>query len=130
MERSRGHRKRSLWGARDIGLARLFFGALGAPAAWALHFNLVYFLDALFCTTGRTGITLAVAIATLTLGAVAVVAGIVAYRGWRDRRGIETPSAGTVRLLLAMGAIGAVLFTALIVAEGLAPFFVPACAAP
>lgn len=67
-------------------------------------------------------------IATLALGAVSVASGVVAWRAWRGRRDREeTASSGTVHLLLVMGMLGAVLFTLIIVAEGLPPLFVPPC---
>jgi small-conductance mechanosensitive channel len=132
-ETSRGRWRRPLMGEHEIGVPTLLFAFLGAPVAWAVHFLVIYFLVALFCTTGWQGAGLAVAVATVAFAAVSVAAGVVAYRRWRERRdgqswdGAAAEPGGWGTFFLVMGMFGAVLFSALIVAEALPPLFVPTC---
>lgn len=58
---------------------RLWFGTLGAAAAWFVHLVVVYVLVPVTCALG--GMTLMVA-ASIVLGGVAVAAGYVAWRSW------------------------------------------------
>ncbi len=121
-------------GEHDIGISVLLFAFLGSPLAWAVHFNLIYLLVALFCTTGWRGAPAAVGIATVVFLAISAAAGVVAYRQWRAHargtRGWDTALAetsGRVSFLLLIGMISAVLFTTLILFEGVPIFFVPPC---
>lgn len=132
-ETSRGHWRRALMGEHEIGVGVLLFAFLGAPAAWSVHFLVIYFLVALFCTTGWSGVTAAVWIATVPLLAVSAASGWVAFRRWSERRegqGFAAATAapgGWATFLLIMGMLGAVLFTALIAAEALPVLFAPPC---
>ena len=51
-------------GAQDIPLRVLLFASLGPGVAWALHFNVVYLLTAMFCSMNRTGADVFIYIAT------------------------------------------------------------------
>jgi small-conductance mechanosensitive channel len=130
---SRGHWRRALMGEHEIGIPVLLFAFLGSPVAWSLHFLLIYFLVALFCTAGWSGVAAAVWIATVPFLAVSAASGVVAFRRWRERRegqAWDTATAapgGWATLLLVMGMLGAVLFTALIAAEALPVLFVAPC---
>ena len=131
---SRGHWRRALTGEHEIGVPLLLFAFLGPPVAWSLHFLLIYFLVALFCTTGWSGAAVSVGVATVPFAAISVAAGVVSYRRWRERRegqawdraAAEPGGWGT--FFLVMGMFGAVLFTVMIVAEAVPVLFVPTCA--
>ncbi len=134
VETSRFDWRRSLVGEHDIGVPVLLFAFLGSALAWAVHFNLIYFLVALFCTTGWRGGAAAVGIATVVFFAISVAAGVVAYRQWRAHaRGTRSwdtalaETSGRVSFLLLIGMISAMLFTLLILFEGVPIFFVPTC---
>lgn len=121
-------------GEHEVGLPALLFCLLGPPLAWTLHFLVIYFLVALYCTTGRSSVVVETGIATVLAGGASVWAGVVGFRGWRRHRGREPLlaalsgqiDAGT--FLLIMGILGAAYFTVLIVLEALPPLFVPTCA--
>lgn len=124
--------RRPLMGEHEIGLATLLFVLLGPPLAWTLHFLVSYFIVALFCTSGWSGVGMAVGVTTVLLTPVSAAAGVLAYRIWRQReyRGWRSSVAepgGWARFFLIMGMLGAVMFTGLIVLEAIPPLFVPPC---
>lgn len=121
-------------GEPRVGISTLVFGFLGSAVAWTVHFNLVYFLNTLFCTAGWRGADLVVLLSAVPFGGISAASGLVAYRKWRDLRGAGSweeglaDSGGRSGALLMMGVAGSVLFTLLIVLESLAPIYVPTCA--
>jgi hypothetical protein len=128
-----GGRPRTGEGGR-VGVPKLVFGILGSAVAWAVHFNLIYFLNTLFCTAGWRGADLAVLLSAVPFAGFSAAAGIVAYRRWREvgggggwENGLADPGS-RIGGLFAMGAAGSVLFTVLIGMQSLAPLFVPTCA--
>lgn len=126
--------RRALLGEHEAGVATLLFVLLGPALAWTLHFLVIYFLVALYCTTGRRDVTVEILIATGVFAVVSAAAGWLGVRVWRresDQGWAEavTGEAGWSSFLLIMGVLSSVLFTLLIVLEGLPPLFVPACAA-
>lgn len=120
-------------GAQDVPLRILLFASLGPGVSWGIHLNLVYFLTALYCSTGRSGADIATYIATAVLLAVALIAGWVALRNWR-RLGkgwslmdaVSGTSARTA-LLLFIGMASSILFGLVILVEGMVPMFVRSC---
>ena len=120
-------------GAQDIPLRVLLFASLGPGVAWGLHFNLVYFLTALYCSMGRTGADVPIYISTGVLMLVALLAGWTALRNWRRLgKGARLTDAergpmGRTTLLLFIGMASSVLFSLIILVEGLAPLFLPPC---
>lgn len=133
VETGRGHWKRPLLGEHEIGAGKLLVAFLGPPLAWGLHFLTIYFLVALFCTTGWRGAGLSIALATALFAALCAGAGLVAFRRWRERHERQswvaalTEAEGWDTFFLIMGVLGAVLFTALIIVEALPPLFFPIC---
>ncbi|HEX6939391.1 MAG TPA: hypothetical protein VF158_08265 [Longimicrobiales bacterium] len=117
-----------------VGIPTLLFGFLGSAITWIVHFNLVYFLNTLFCTAGWRGGDLVVFLSAVPFAAISAASGIVAHRRRRALRGAATweaglaDSGGRSGALLMMGVAGSVLFTLLIVLESLAPIYVPPCA--
>lgn len=110
-------------------VARLLFAFLGAPVLWAIHLGASYFLVTLDCATAWDGAAWAVAAATALCAAASIGAGRTA---WRLRR--PTPAAesdpderGWIGFLGVAGVGGSVLFTAVIVLEGMAPYMVGMC---
>lgn len=131
--RSDATEERAGRGARPVRVSLLIFGLLGSAVAWIVHFNLVYFLNTLFCTAGWRGGDLVVFLSAIPFGAVSAASGLVAYRRWRELRGHGSwedgvaDSGGRSGVLLMMGVAGSVLFTLLIVLESFAPIYVPTC---
>jgi hypothetical protein len=120
-------------GAHEVPLGRLLFASLGAPVSWGLHLLLSYFLNALFCTTGRAGGDLAIYAVTAVFAGTALLAGWFALREWRGlglsltvSDAIQQPP-GRVTIFLLIGIAGSVLFTLFILLAGAAPAFLPAC---
>jgi hypothetical protein len=120
-------------GEHEVPILTLLFASVGPGVAWGIHFNLVYFLNALFCTTGRSGGAIATYAATALFAAVSLAAGWVAWRKWRmlgnDMQvddAIGKPS-GRTSILLFIGMASSVLFTLFIITEGLVPLFVRPC---
>lgn len=124
---------------RPAKLPSLFFAVLGPPVLWALHLSLCYVLVTLDCISAWDGSTPAVAIATALFAAAALAAGWTALRLW-SRRGPSpqgdddsprdpdpTDPRGWFPFLLLLAIAGSVLFTAVILLTGAAPFFVPTC---
>lgn len=128
----RDERDRAL-GAQDVPLKTVLFASLGPGVAWGIHLNLVYFLTALYCTTGRSGADIATYVATGVLLIVDLLAGWVALRNWR-RLGkgwsltdaVSGPGARTA-ILLFVGMASAILFGLVILVEGMVPMFVNSC---
>lgn len=118
---------------RRVGVARLAFAVLGSPILWAIHFNLVYFLNTLFCSGGWGSGDVVVMLTAVPFGAASAASGIVAYRKWRELRAGRSLRTGLVEhggrssVLLVMGIAASVLFTLLIVLESFAPIYVPSC---
>lgn len=125
--------KRALLGEHEAGVGVILFAFLGPATAWTLHFLVIYFLVALYCTTGRRDVTAVVLAATVVFALMSVAAGVVGYRAWSRERGDQgwaeavTGGAKWSTFLLVMGVLSSGLFTLLIVLEGLPPLFVPAC---
>lgn len=120
-------------GAHEVPLGRLLFASLGAPVSWGLHFLLSYFLNALFCTTGRAGGDLAIYAATAVFAGTSLFAGWLALREWQGlglslsiSDAVLQP-AGRITIFLFIGMAGSVLFTLFILLAGTAPAFLPAC---
>jgi hypothetical protein len=130
-----GESRRTQLGERELGLPTILFGFLGAPIAWSLRLLGAYFLVALFCTEGWAGASGAILALTGVLGAVSAAAGVVAFRKWKELRGGEDWVSGLtlpverVSFLLVMGFMNSLLFTLLILLEGLPVLFVPVCSA-
>lgn len=133
VDTGRSGRKRALLGEHEAGVGLILFAFLGPALAWTLHFLVIYFLVALYCTTGGGDVTAVILAATAVFAAVSVAAGVVGYRAWTRERGGQgwaeavTGGAQWSSFLLVMGVLSSVLFTLLIVLEGLPPLFVPAC---
>src|ERR1700750_3121564 len=73
------------------GAARLWFGMMGAPLAWALGFGTDYGLVRMACARQNT---LPLHLVALVELAVVAAAGVVAYREWRRAGGGETTDGG------------------------------------
>lgn len=117
---------------RGLGLSipKLLFAILGAPVLWSVHLGVIYVALTLDCITTWSGGAWAVYATTALFAAGSAAATLVAWRLYR-RLGGEDPLAGErewARFLLLLGTGGGVLFTAVIVLEGLSPLFVDLCA--
>lgn len=113
-----------------IAVSRLLFASVGPPVLWALHLVTAYFLVTIECISSWDGAEWAVFAVTALLGAASVTAGLVARGLWR-RLGphpSQPDERDWTRVLLMVGMAGSVLFTAVIVLQGVAPLFVATCA--
>ncbi len=110
-------------------IPRLLFAFLGAPALWAVHLSLSYFLVTLDCITAWDGAVWAVIAATVACGAGSVTAGWTGWRAWSrlDRDGAGTDARDWSRFVLLAGMAASALFTLVIVAQGVAPLFLSTC---
>ena len=116
--------------ASGTSLPRLLFALLGAPILWALHLAASYFVLTLDCISAWNGAPWALAALTALFAAGSAAGG---WTGWREWRRLESEEADPeerhwTRFLLVTGMGGSVLFTVVIVAEGVAPAFVDLCA--
>lgn len=111
-------------------LAGLWFGVLGPPVIWAARLMTAYALVPRSCEPG--GLTAMNAV-TLVALAGSLLAGFVAFRSWRgageaaDGDGTAGLLAGRTRFLGFVGMLSSLLFSAVIVAEGLANLMVDPC---
>ena len=103
---------------------RTLTALLGSALAWTVHFNASYAVVAFACAriVSTPGVWLA--LVTLVCAAAAIVSGGIAVRDWRAARGNEQ---GGRRVLMAVGALAAIVFTVAIVFEAIVPMFVPYC---
>lgn len=110
---------------REPGLIALWFGILGPPAIWIARLSASYALVPFVCQSGWTWLLNGITAAAL-LGSV--LAGFVAYRSWRAARGGTGSGTGArTRFMGILGMLIATLFSAVIVAEGLANLMVAPC---
>lgn len=115
----------------------LWFAAGGAVAAWALHLAFGWMVEEVVaCGTGTTdrgeilglGVEAWILGATVVLGLVALAAGVVGYRRWREfaPRAREARSEREAFMAFA-GVLGAGLFLPIIVMGGLQVLAVGPC---
>ena len=107
----------------------LWAGVLGAPAAWGLQLQVGYALVPWVCRTHHYWVLHAV---TLGFVLLAALGGWLSYRDWQAAgRGSpdETDGGATARtrFLGALGMVTCGLFALLIIAQGVASFFLDAC---
>lgn len=116
-------------GDTAMSIPRLLFALLGAPVLWALHLAASYFVLTLDCISRWNGAPWALALLTLLLAGGAAVAGWTAWRDWRalGPKEADPEERHWIRFLLIAGMGASVLFTLVIIAEGVAPAFVNLC---
>lgn len=113
-----------------LSMPKLLFAVLGAPLLWSLHLGVIYVVLTVDCISGWDGGTWAVLLTTAAFAAASAAAGWVAWSMYRGLGG-EDAVAGQrewARFLLVLGIGAAVMFTVVIVLEGLSPLFVDRCA--
>jgi hypothetical protein len=106
----------------------LWFGLLGAPAAWTGQFVIGYWLSEIGCSPGGEGglavdaWTVAITAVAALLAALAELAAIATFRRTRGARGMggaeEPPPNGRVHFLATVGIVIAPLFFLIIVMSG------------
>jgi hypothetical protein len=90
-------------GSREGGRARLWFGALGAPIAWALHFVIAYPLVEWACRTGSTfALWASFVVAAIAIVASGAAALSLAREPGDDRTAARRRFMGRSGLLLAL----------------------------
>jgi hypothetical protein len=113
----------------------LWFGVLGPPVAWGANLVLGDLIFELGCSPGLRGpgiLGLSLEawslIQTVALAAVTVVAGVFAYRAWRELGRISNGTAwGRAHAMAIAGLASAAIYLALIVYGFMAPFFLDRC---
>ena len=107
----------------------LWAGVIGAPVVWAVQMQTGYSLGPWLCKSQAYYV---IHIITILCVALTLGAAWLSYRQWKQTGG-ESPDetdGGAVarrRFLGALGVITSLMFTMLIVAQGLASFFYDAC---
>ena len=106
----------------------VWFGLLGAPAAWTAQFLVGYWVSEVGCSPGGDaglgidGWTLAVTIVAALLAVVAGLSAVAVFRQTRDARGMggaeEPPPKGRVHFLATVGMAISPLFFFIIVMSG------------
>lgn len=124
---------------------RLLVALVGSPLAWTLHLFAAYAIVALWCANGWGGVGAAIGVLTALCAAAAVGSGALAVGlrrhgqaalHWDPEPGVPEPwdarlgERGARAVFLSVVAVFmAVIFTLLIVLQGLPPLFTPACPA-
>ena len=106
----------------------LWFGLLGAPAAWTVQFVFGFWVNEVGCSPGGDrglpvdGLTV---VSTVVAAVLAVLAGLAAIRTFRETRGArgqggaeEPPPKGRVHFLATVGIVITPLFFFIIVMNG------------
>jgi hypothetical protein len=108
----------------------LWFGVLAPPAAWSLHFALGYLFDEAACmnNTGVGSVEPLIAVSTVVFGSISILGGLAAYAILRMvRRGDLLDPRGRLLFMAVASLLGAMLFTALSVLEGVQIVSFSAC---
>lgn len=109
-------------------LLPLWFGILGPPAIWAVRLSASYVLVPYACAWDMVSMLHGVTVAALL---AAALAGVVAASRWRRVGGgaeLELGGrAARVRFMAISGMLSSAFFFLVMVAEGLANFFVDPC---
>ena len=131
--------------AEPVSRRAMLFALFGSPVAWTLHLLGSYLIVSISCATSWSGMRIAVGVFTAVCAVAAVVSGVLALRGWRRSR--ETlrsdrepgvPESWDARMgergarivfLSVTSLFMSIVFTYLIVLQGLPPLFTAACPA-
>jgi hypothetical protein len=108
----------------------LWFGVVAPPAAWVLHFGLGWLFDEAACMndTAVGAVEPLIVVSTVVLGAVSLAGGLAGYAIFlRLRRGELFDPRGRLAMLAVAAMLGAFLFTALDVLEGVQVVSFSAC---
>ena len=114
---------------RRVSLPKLLFAVLGAPVLWSIHLGVIYLVLTIGCISPWDGGEWGVGVATVLFALASAWAGWTAWSMYREMD--PDPHHGErdwARFLLVLGIGGSILFTAVIVLEGLSPVFVAGCA--
>jgi hypothetical protein len=107
----------------------MWAGIVGAAAIWAVQIQTLYALSPWLCRSGRY---MVIHLLSILFLAGAAMCGSISLRSWRAAgRGSPDTSAGgpvaRTRFLGALGAATSLLFFLLILAQGIASFFIDPC---
>jgi hypothetical protein len=108
----------------------VWFGVLGAPAAWAIQHVAGFGVGQAACSRARLGVAVDPWTIGLTAGAaaIAVLAGLAAVVTWRATRDAgEEPPASRVHFLAVIGMTLTPLFLAIILMSGIGAVSLGAC---
>jgi hypothetical protein len=114
----------------DTGKPSLWAGIIGAPLVWLTQFLILYALVPWVCHS-RKFFTLHL---TVALAAILVAAALVlCYRDWQQvarqiPESTDGQRLGTARLTASVGLLNTSLILLIIIAQGIALFFIDPCA--
>lgn len=120
--------------AETVGSWRLWFGVLGAPLAWITQLVLAYSLEEWFgCAPSTTdtgqvlgiGVRPAAVLICAVMGAVALVAGLLAWSCLRTAQ--EGPESRRVRWMAIAGLMNSALYGAFILFAAVPPLLLDVC---
>ena len=113
------------------GTAALWFGVLGAPAAWLVLFQLNYVLIPWACP--KPWLMTLIRLATLVFLLAVLMATLVCWREWNRTRersarpACEKDEVGRTRFLALLGLMSGALFFLIILGQGIAIFMINPC---
>jgi hypothetical protein len=113
------------------GTAALWFGVLGAPAAWLIQFQLNYTLIPWACP--KPWLMTLIRLATLLFLLGVLMATLVCWREWNRLGGTSPPpererdEVGRTRFLGLLGMMSGALFFLIILGQGIATFMINPC---
>jgi len=123
----------SLLGRTRLPLWKLIVGSIGGASAWLLHLGASYLLLTIGCNENWPGIRLILIALTIGCAAIGSWTGLFAYRRIEsmetDSDWAITLSAGMSRenFMMVVGTVSSVVFTFIILAQGVPPLFLPLC---
>ena len=114
----------------NIGKPALWAGIIGAPLVWLTQFLICYALVPYVCHTRKF---YSLHLTTLIALVLVATAGVVCWKEWTVS-GLQSPKSedcdrlGSTRLAAVVGLLSSSLSFLLILAQGMAPFFIDPCA--
>ena len=121
--------------AESVGSAALWFGLVGAPAAWGLHLVVSYSLEEWFACSpsvaepgevAGVGVRSAALLITAVGALIALAAGLAAASCFRKTKGNEE-GARRARWMAVAGLMNSALYLLMIVAGSAAPLILEVC---
>ncbi len=123
------HQEKAQSDETNVGKPSLWAGMIGSPLVWLTQFLICYALVPYVCHTQKF---FSLHLTTLVALILVAGAGVLCWREWVDA-GLRAPQSadgdrlGTTRLAAVVGLLTSTLAFLLILAQGIAPFFIDPC---